>query len=255
MILFLITFFILGTAVGSFLNVVVDRTTRKESILGRSYCDHCRAKLSTFDLVPVLSFIGLGAKCRYCKKSLSLQYPIVETLTGVLFALSFWNLASGGRLEILPLLYGFLVISVMIVVAVVDLKFSLIPTTFVFGASLVSLFYNFLFLSPELFINHVIAAFAAALFFLLIVLITWGRGMGQGDIILAFFIGIILGIQATILSIFLGFLTGALVSLLLIVFGRKRFGQTIPFAPFLVFGFLVSFFWASRIIEWYLMVY
>src|SRR3989344_8948085 len=96
MFFWLLVIFINGTAVGSFLNVVIDRTTRRESILGRSYCEHCRATLKTIDLVPIISFAVLGAKCRYCRKPLSWQYPAVEAAGAILFTLAFWILVSSG---------------------------------------------------------------------------------------------------------------------------------------------------------------
>src|SRR3989344_6594512 len=142
MFFWLLVIFILGSAIGSFLNVVIDRTTRGETIGGRSYCDHCRATLSTLDLVPIISFVGLGAKCRYCKKPLSWQYPAVETVTAVLFTLAFLNLVLAGNLTLATLLYLFVLISVAVVVAVVDLKFFFIPTTFLYGVWLIVLVFN-----------------------------------------------------------------------------------------------------------------
>ena len=94
MIFYLILFFILGSAVGSFLNVVIDRTTRGNSILGRSHCDWCNKTLAVVDLVPILSYAVLGGRCRRCRRKLSLQYPIVETITALLFALTFYVLAG-----------------------------------------------------------------------------------------------------------------------------------------------------------------
>jgi len=91
MIFLIFASFLFGSAVGSFLNVVIDRTTRRESILGRSYCDHCKVTLSTVDLIPIISFVAQGAKCRYCSKPLSYQYPIVEGITALLFALTLTN--------------------------------------------------------------------------------------------------------------------------------------------------------------------
>src|SRR3989344_6014774 len=152
MFFWIIIFFILGSAVGSFLNVVIDRTTKGESIIGRSYCDHCKATLATVDLVPIVSFIALGAKCRYCKKALSWQYPLIEAITALLFVSSFLILVQSGQLSVATLLYYFFLVSTFLVVAVVDLKFSLIPTTLVFAASLISLFYNYLYLSSGLFV-------------------------------------------------------------------------------------------------------
>jgi len=255
MIFLLIVSFILGSAVGSFLNVVIDRTIRKESILGRSYCDHCRVTLSMLDLIPVISFITLSAKCRYCKKSLSFQYPLVEALTGLLFVISFYTLSVSGNMGAALLIYYFFLISVFIIVAVIDIKFSLVPTTYVFFASLIALFYNFFFLDINIFIQNVVAAFLSALFFLIIVVVTRGKGMGEGDIIIGFLIGMVLGIPSASLAIFSAFLLGSVISLILIAVRKKRFGQTIPFAPFLVAGFLLSLFWGEAILKWYLMIY
>jgi len=252
MFLFLITTFIVGSAVGSYLNNVISRSVKGESNIGRSYCDHCHKTLSTIDLVPILSFIALGAKCRYCKKPLSWQYPFVELLTAFLFTSAFYLLVSTGPISIITVLFYFFLISVSIVVAVIDIKYYLIPTTFVYLASLITLFYNFFILPTYLFYEHIIAAFAVAFFFLIIVVATRGKGMGQGDIVLVFLIGMVLGYQNTFAAMFIAFLLGALISVALILIGKKRFGQTIPFAPFLIGGFLLSLFWGTELINWYL---
>jgi len=255
MVLFLIFFFILGSAIGSFLNVVIDRTIRRETLLGRSYCDNCHATLKTVDLIPIFSFVGLGGRCRVCKKPVSWQYPIVEAIAGILFIISFLVLSAADNLTIASLLLNFFLVSVLIIVAVVDIKFSLIPTSFVYLASLVTLFYNFIFLSRDAFVQNVGTAFLAALVFGLIVFVTRGKGMGTGDITLAFLMGLVLGFSQMVLSVFLAFFFGALVSVFLIILGKKHFGQTIPFAPFLVLGFLIALFWGGPLLEWYLMVY
>lgn len=252
MFFYFVVSFILGCAIGSFLNVVIDRVTRGESILGRSKCDWCRAKLETVDLVPIISFVGLGAKCRHCGRKISIQYPLVEAACGFLFALASYILILNGNLSINLLLFWFYLISTLIVVAVVDIKYSLIPTTFVFAASLVSLFFLYFNQSSNLFIEHVFAGFGAGLFFLLIVLLTMGRGMGQGDIIVGFLMGLVLGVKGGVLSIFLAFFLGALVSIILIIIKKKRFGQTVPFAPFLVTGFLIALFFQNEIWNIYL---
>lgn len=247
-------FFILGSAVGSFLNVVVDRTIKGGSILspGRSYCDFCRAPLSTVDLVPILSFVGLRARCRYCGHKLSWQYPIVETLTGFLFALTFYLLAERGDFSIISIAYYFLVLSVLVAVATVDLKFSLVPTTFVYMSALVVLFWNFFNQSSPDFVFGVFAAFILALFFGAVVLVTRGRGMGTGDIPLVFLLGLFLGWPASVWAVFLAFVSGAIVALLLIFLRKKKFGQTIPFAPFLIASSIAILYWGDQIIGWYL---
>lgn len=254
MIAFLALFFLVGAAIGSFLNVVVDRTTRKETILGRSYCDYCRETLKTIDLIPILSFIVLSGKCRYCGKPISWQYPAVEVVTAVLFTLTGFLVIANGDTFPNSLFYLFL-ISISIIVAVVDFKYYLIPTTFVFCASLVALFFNFFTLPSDVFVDHVVAAFGAGLFFAFIVAVTRGKGMGVGDIFLGFLMGMVLGVGAVVFAIFLAFTLGALVSLLLIFLKKKKFGQTMPFAPFLIAGFISSLFFAKPIVDWYLRVY
>ncbi len=255
MALFFAFFIILGSAIGSFLNMVIDRTTRTKTIVfSRSYCDWCHRELAGWDLMPILSFIALSGRCRYCHRKLSWQYPVIEGLTGLLFALCYFILASGS-FDFSTLVYWLFLVSVLVVVAVVDFKFSLIPTTFIFAASLVSLFFNYFVLNSNLFVDHVFAAFLASLFFASIVILTRGRGMGSGDIFLGFLIGMVLGTRATVLAIFLAFLLGAFMAIILIIFGRKKFGQTIPFGPFLVIGFLTSLFWANELIGWYLKWY
>lgn len=251
MVFYLILAFIVGSAVGSFLNVVMDRIISGGTILGRSYCDHCKSPLSPFDLVPIVSFIGLGARCRYCKKRISWQYPIVEASCAVLFTLAVYVLTVNGLLSFAYLIFWFFLIAILVVVAVIDFRFSLIPTTFVFFASLIALFFSY-FLNPSaIFVENVLAAFAAALFFLVIVVLTRGRGMGQGDIVLGFLMGMVLGFTGTIVALFLAFMFGALVAILLLAIGRKKLGQTVPFAPFLVLGFLASLFWAGQLIDLY----
>src|SRR3989338_7846665 len=254
MFFWLLVIFIIGTAVGSFLNVVIDRTIRRETILGRSYCDHCKATLSSIDLIPVVSFVGLGARCRYCRRPISWQYPAVEAVTGGLFVLSFYALSVNNPFEITKFLLYLFLVSVLVVVATVDVKFSLIPTSLVFLASFVSLFYNYFFLRSDLFVEHVFAAFGAGIFFLAIVLLTRGRGMGEGDVILGFLIGMVLGFLEMILAVFLAFSLGAIVAIILLFLGKKRFGQTIPFGPFLVCGFLLSLFWGRELIALYLSI-
>ena len=252
MIFFLILFFVLGAAIGSFLNVVINRLTQGESLLGRSYCDHCRATLVAVDLIPIISFVGLRARCRFCKKRISWQYPAVEAICGILFVLSFYILADQAKLTLAALLLYFFLVSILVVVAAVDVLYSLIPTSLVFLAALVTLFYNYFFLDSSEFVVSVISALVLSISFLSIVFVTRGRGMGSGDVPLAFLIGLVLGWPGSFVAIFLAFVTGGLISVVLLLAGAKKIGQPVPFAPFLVFGTLSALFFGRQIIEWYL---
>lgn len=140
----------------------------------------------------------------------------------------------------------------MMVIAIVDFKYSLIPTTFAFFGSLVALFYDYFFLPTSAFVDSILAAFAGAVTFAAIIIITRGRGMGQGDIVLAFMMGMVLGLRNLLIALFISFLAGAVVAIVLVAFGKKKFGQTIPFAPFLVLGFFAALFWGDKILGWYL---
>jgi len=175
----LICFFLLGTVVGSFLNVAMDKMLHGRSLLGRSHCDYCRKALTPWDLVPILSYVILRGRCRYCKRKITAQYPIVEFISGVMFMTVFYFQVLNSPFDGVKIVYLILISAVLLVVATVDFRYYLIPTTLVFAASLVALFYNFFFFGPTQFAQYVFAAFVAAAFFGAIVLITRGRRMGS----------------------------------------------------------------------------
>lgn len=252
MFFLLLIFFILGAAIGSFLNVVIDRTVRGEHLLGRSYCDHCRATLKTLDLVPIVSFVSLGGRCRHCKRPISWQYPLVELTTATLFVYLAYFLVVSQAFSLAAFVYFALVLAILIVVAVVDIKFSLVPTTFVFAGAIAALFYSYFNLTSQEFVVNVFVAAVLAVALLLVVVLTRGRGMGSGDIPLVFLIGLFLGWPKSAVAIFAAFVLGAVAALFLIVAGRKKFGQTIPFAPFLVTGTIIALFWGTQLLDWYL---
>ena len=202
----------LGLSVGSFLNVVIDRIPHGKSIIrGRSHCDFCQHQLIWYDLIPLFSFILLKRRCRYCHKLLSFQYPLVELLTGLLFVSTYF----------LPtLLYYLIIISGLIAIFFTDLKYRIIPDQILIILIMTALFFEF-FLDRLLIFNHLLSGFALFAIFLGLLLLTRGRGMGFGDVKLAFFMGLFLGFPKVMTAFYLAFLTGAVFSLILIVIGRK----------------------------------
>ena len=236
--------FIVGLFAGSFLNVLADRLPKgKSPIKGRSHCDKCRKTLKWFDLIPLLSFISLKGKCRYCFTPLSFYYPIVELATGVIFALTFYFFGiMNHELRIMDLFYYLFLVSSLIVIFFADLRYGIIPDKVVFSA--ITIIFLYLFINPSsLIINHLFSAVGASLFFLLLFLITKGKGMGFGDVKFAFLMGLILGFPNIIVGLYVAFLTGAIIGCILILWRKKRvFGTAIPFGPFLVIGTLVSIF-------------
>ena len=246
--------FAFGCAIGSFLNVLIDRIPRGESISrGRSHCDSCKKTLQWYDLIPLLSFVSIGGKCRYCRAKLSWFYPLIETTTGVLFVLTFLFLTQNPEFSVydpgsvVSLLYYLFVISILIVLFFTDLRSGIIPFVVIMPAIAVSVLY-LLFLNPLFITQHLLAALSGFIFFLFLFLVTKGRGMGFGDVVLAFYMGLLLRYPGIITAYYIAFLTGAGVSLILILGKKKKFsGGTIPFGPFLILGTLISLFFGEYI--------
>lgn len=246
-----IIFFILGLFIASFLNVLVDRLPREESVIrGRSHCEKCKKELVWYDLIPLLSFIFLKGKCRYCKAKLSFYYPIIELTTGIMFALVFYSFGiMNHELKIMDLGYYLFLICSLIVIFFADLKYGIIPDKIVFPTIVVSFIYLFL-IHNSLFLIHFLSAIGASLFFLFLFLITKGRGMGFGDVKFAFLMGLILGFPNIVVSLYIAFLTGAIVGVILIIWRKKRmFGASIPFGPFLAIGTFSAIFWGGIIFQ------
>lgn len=264
----LILFFIIGATIGSFLNVLIDRLPKGEQVVkGRSHCDHCHKKLGFFDLVPLLSFLLLGGRCRYCRKKISFFYPLVEFLTGIIFVMSFNFYNPTTLASIFPaspaggqLLTSLVVICSLIVIFFTDLKYYIIPDEMIVVGIIATILHIFVFsYSPtnivsllNCYIVALVSGIIAGIFFFLLFLITKGKGMGQGDIKLAFLMGLLLGWPKIILAVYIAFLTGALVGVILILVGKKRFGQIIPFGPFLVLGTLAAIFYSNQLLNLWL---
>ena len=252
--LIFINIFILGLIFGSLLNTIIYRLrTEEDFVSGRSACPSCGHSLSWDDLIPVFSFLILEGKCRYCKKPISWQYPLVELATGILFLAVFsqnvdliFDFFFFGTLKIA---YLFFAISCLVVIFVYDLKHYLIPNKVIYsligGTALWHLISSLFFQTYNLaeLLGFVVAGFYSAAFFWIVHVMTRGKGMGMGDVKLGFFMGLFLGYPLILMALFLSFLIGSIVGLGLIVFGHKKFKSEIPLGPFLVSGtFLVMLF-------------
>lgn len=238
--------FFLGLAVGSFLNVLIYRLPKDLSIFGRSFCPHCKKKIAWHDNIPLISFILLKGKCRHCRFPISLQYPVVEFLTGSLFVLAFFFFGIKNNesriMDLVTVGYYLFIFSGLIAIFFTDLKYGIIPDKIVYSLVVLSLVY-LLMIHNSLFIIHILSSIGAFLSLLFLFLVTRGRGMGFGDVKLAFLMGLFLGFPKIVVALYLAFLTGAVVSLILVLWGKKKFsGGTVPFGPFLVLGTLISFF-------------
>ena len=261
-ILFYPIVFIFGLAIGSFLNCIIYRLEKEEGFLkGRSYCPHCRHQLSWRDLIPLFSFLILKGKCRHCRQKISLQYPLVELATAAIFLSIFnfqfpiFNQFSISNFQFLNLCFLFIISCFLIVIFVYDLKHYIIPDKIIYPAILLALIFNFqfpIFNQFSIFKNSILSAFGAAIFFLLIVLISKGKWMGIGDIKLAFLMGLILGFPNILVALFLAFFLGAIMGTGLLISGKKTLKSEVPFGPFLAVGTFAAFFFGQKIINWYL---
>lgn len=244
MTLSLILIFLSGLAIGSFLNVLIYRLPKRKNILGRSYCDHCNRRLSWFDLIPLLSFALLKGKCRFCKKDIDITIPFVELITGLLFISVYIKYPI---LIDFKLWFNLFFISSLIIIFFIDLKNEFIPNKIIYPSILVSVLYSFL--NPNPF-NYILSGLGAFLFFLVLSLITRGKGMGGGDIKLGLFLGLFLGFPSIVFSLYLAFLTGGIVSIILILWKKKRLkGDTIPFGPFLAILGIISIFFGMKAVS------
>ena len=250
-----ITIFILGTLIGSFLNCLIYRLENKKSfVFGRSICPKCKHKIAWYDLIPIFSFIFLKARCRYCKKIISWQYPIVELTTGLLF-LSIINYQLSIKIDLSFIIYHlaflFFVFSSMLAIFIYDLKHFIIPDKIIYPLTAITLFYSIISYQLSV-ISYILAGIGACLFFLAIYSISKGKWLGFGDVKLVLFLGIFLGWPNIILSLFLSFIIGAIIGVGLIAFKGKGLKSQVPFAPFLLIGTFIAFFWGNEIISWYL---
>jgi len=249
-IIYLIVF-IFGTFIGSFLNCVIYRLEQKKNLGGRSFCPECRHQLFWQDLIPVFSYIFLGGKCRYCKKKISIQYPLIEILTGLVFLLVFAVTAVSCCNGIINLIFLFYIASVFIVIFAYDFKHYLIPDKVLIPAIIIALIYK-LFESFSLLPNLLMGVLVGSGFFLLIFLISRGRWIGFGDVKLGILMGVLLGFPNVLVALFLAFLLGAMIGVALIIFQKKGLKSQIPFGPFLIVGTFIALFWGQEIINWYL---
>lgn len=246
---FAVGIFLLGLCIGSFLNCIIYRLEQKKSLSGRSFCPSCNHTLSWKDLFPVFSYLFLGGKCRYCKKKISFQYPLVEIFTGVVFLSIFLSQFQPDKM--LDAIFMFYIISVLIIIFIYDLKHYLIPDKVLFPAIAVAGLYRILGFGELSFLSYLFGAIMASGFFFLIFFITRGKGMGFGDVKLAILMGLLLGAENVLVAIFLASFIGTIVGLTLMMLGKKGLKSEIPFAPFLITGTFLAIIFGTQIIQWY----
>lgn len=255
------TIFVFGAVFGSFLSALTWRLPKNLSIRkGRSICPKCKKKIVWYDNIPLLSFLFLRGKCRYCKKNISFRYPAIELTTALVFTFSYLvytgcisntallSEAARGSSACLyvnsmgvgGLIFMLFIMLVMIAIFFIDLEKMVIydfMVTWPFAAAAILIAVY----AYSEFHSRMFAGFASATFLLILHLVTKGRGMGLGDVKLAVLAGLLLGINSSVAWMFLSFVFGAVIGVFLLLTGKAKIGKNVPFGPFLVTSFVLTF--------------
>jgi prepilin signal peptidase PulO-like enzyme (type II secretory pathway) len=256
---FVLVFF-LGASIGSFVNVLIDRSIAgKDWVKARSICDHCRKQLSWYDMIPLFSYWFYGGKSRCCKKPLSLRHPIVEGLFGALFV---WWLAIGFlffRLATAPLslvqpVFWLTIAILLVIIAMADFLYGVILMMPIWLGIAWVLLYRVVLLSfgaysPRDFGLMLLYAAGAYCFLWSLRVVTRGRGMGDGDPYLIFLTTLLVGPSRALMAVLLAFVLGAVVGLILIASGVKQRHESMPFGPFIVMGAGAALLWGETLIR------
>jgi prepilin signal peptidase PulO-like enzyme (type II secretory pathway) len=232
--------FFIGACVGSFLGVLIERLPKDQPIfLDRSKCDYCGKTLSWQALIPIVSYLWFRGNSQCCHKHLSLFYPVIELLTGILLIVCYLYAPS------LPqTVFLYIIGCILLVIFFTDLFEGVIPVLLVLlGVIITCIYYFFFHIS---FISPLLGVFVATGLFGLLVIGTKGKGMGLGDVCFAVLMGILLGFPNIITGLYIAFLTGAIVSLILVVTKKKKLkGGSVPFVPFLIFATVFTYVYGS----------
>lgn len=269
-LLFVLLFFLFGATLASFLNVVIYRTAANCDLLqnsegkvlklppfwqGRSLTDCCQKPIKALHNIPVISFVLLRGKCPYCQAKIAKKHFLTELLAG-LYTLAFAFLVylqinNGQLLNPLTVSAQYLFFLLLIFVVIADFQYLIIPDFFIILLSILAVV-----LAGANWQSGLIAILASSLFFTLLYLgasfIFKKEALGLGDIKLMLPLSFILGWPQVLMAIFLSFIVGGFFATLLLLFKQKKIGQTLPFGPFLVVGFILSYFWTETIWAWYM---
>jgi leader peptidase (prepilin peptidase)/N-methyltransferase len=255
-----VLFTLVGLAVGSFLNVCIDRLPRRKSLAyPPSHCDACGHPLTPADLVPVLSYLWLRGRCRYCGERIPRRVLVVEAMTGLLFLLAFWRFGLSPQFGITAFWSG-----VFLVIIFIDMEHKLVLNKVTYPAAVIALailaadsifpdagILGDIRLVPQpSIISGLIGGAIGFTFFLLVFLIN-PRGMGMGDVKLVALIGLTTGFPLALAALFIGIFIGGLAAVVLLILKKKGRKDVMPYGVFLGIGPIVALLWGNGIIDWY----
>jgi prepilin signal peptidase PulO-like enzyme (type II secretory pathway) len=258
MVLVIVLLALLGAAMGSFVGALVWRVkTNKDFVKDRSICEHCEHKLAPLDLIPIVSWITLKGRCRYCGKKIGWLALVLELTLPVLFVASYVCWPLGFESVAAQISFGFWLLYVVLLAAlfVYDLKWFLLPDKIVFvliGLGLVDAMLRTS-ITGENYLTHVaLGVLPIAGTYGLLYVVSGGKWVGLGDVKIGIFMGIVLGWQAALLTLVLANLIGFLVVVPGLVSKKLTRKSKVPFGPFLIAAFFIAGLWGQPLIDWYI---
>lgn len=259
MLLITLTILSAGLIFGSFINAWVWRTHADLSVAkGRSRCPSCKHQLAWYDLLPIVSYVALRGRCRYCRKPISMQYPLVEAATALLFGLLYWLLSPAG-------VYGWvqfvilLAASVLLVAAFVyDALYMQLPEKFMLPAIALGVIslglkatqFGWGGLSSQLIGLAVVVLFYTALWYF-----SRGLWLGAGDIRIAAVMGLFLEPNQLVVGLFCTYLVGSAYGVWVLSKSKRKRGIKVPFGPFMIIGFYLGLLFGNTLANWYLSLF
>jgi prepilin signal peptidase PulO-like enzyme (type II secretory pathway) len=275
MLMIIVILVVVGLCLGSFVNALVWRVHEQASqagqkksdaayakrlsiATGKSMCPHCKHELAAKDLVPLLSWLSLGGKCRYCGKPISKQYPLVELATAALFVASYiWWPADLHGFQVGVFVWWLILLVGLMALTVYDLRWFLLPNRILYPAGVAAFIMTLISIinadSPfKALLNAILAVAIGGGIFYVLFQVSKGKWIGGGDVKLGWLLGLVATTPArSVLFIFLAALLGSLASLPLLAGKRLRRNSLIPFGPFLIAGLFIVQLFGAHILHWY----
>lgn len=260
-IFYLIWSGVLGAIIGSFLNVVILRLPEEKTLGGRSACVNCGHELNILDLVPILSYVSLGGKCRYCQSNISSRYAIIESLTAGFFLFAYWWIMPDTFLEWLWVIRYWLILAVLIVVFVIDLEHFLILDKVTLSASLIILSVNLLIdwqtgsgwkLGESLSVGGLVTGMSLGLALFIMWWVSKGKWLGLGDAKLMPFLGLSLGFPIGYMAFFLSFILGSVYAVPFLLAGKYTLASRLPLGTFIAVAIAICLFFGQNLWQEYI---
>jgi len=255
--MWLALFFLLGAAVGSFINVIADRLPAGKSIISPpSHCTDCKRELSAKDLIPIFSYLWLKGRCRYCGATIPRRLLWVELGTAILFAFLYWHYGPSWELALVALYC-----CLFIILLLIDLKHNILPNKIVYPAVIFAIaiaalgsifgFEPGYIASTGFRLWIVDAAIGGGIGFVLLLLpaLLYRGSMGWGDVKLAALIGLVIGFPLVFIAMFLAMVGGGLIAAILLLSKLKSRKDAIPFGPFLSLAAMATLFWGNNLLN------